>query len=130
MQQPFNNLHKQRTGLTRLTYALLHSIAGLKAAWTEKAFRSEACLAVVLVPAAFWLGQNWVEVSVLTASVILVLVVELLNTAVESSIDRIGAEWHELSKKAKDLGSAAVLLTLLLWTGIWGAAIWQRFMHS
>ena len=79
-----------------------------------------------MLPLAFWIGRNWLETAVLCASVVLVMVVELLNTAVETAIDRIGPEWHDLSKRAKDMGSAAVLLSLLLCAGIWGAALVQR----
>lgn len=118
---------KQRHGLSRLRHALGYSLAGLQAGWHEPAFRQEALLAVLLVPAAFWLGQGWVQVALLTGGVVLVMVVELLNTAVESAIDRMGPEWHTLSKKAKDLGSAAVLLSLLWCGGVWLAALWQRF---
>ena len=122
-----DNPHKQRTGLTRLWYALRHSLQGLQQACTEKAFRQELLLALVLIPLAFVIGQNWVETSLLAGSVLLVLIVEVLNTGIESAIDRIGPEWHELSKRAKDMGSAAVLLSLLLCTGVWLAAIlaWQ-----
>ncbi len=83
-------------------------------------------MAFVLVPLAFWLGQSWVETALLAGSVLFVMVVELLNTCIESAIDRIGPEWHDLSKRAKDMGSAAVLLSLLLCVGIWLGAIWQR----
>ena len=83
--------------------------------------------AVVLIPAAFWLGRNWVETALLAGSVLIVLIVELLNTGLETAIDRIGPEWHDLSKRAKDMGSAAVLLSVLLCAGIWAAALYQRF---
>ena len=82
----------------------------------------------MLVPLAFWLGRSWVEVALLAGSVVLLMVVELLNTGIEAAIDRIGPEWHALSKRAKDMGSAAVLLTLLLCLGIWGAALFERFL--
>lgn len=85
-------------------------------------------MAVFLVPGAFWLGQTWLEISMLVSTVVLVMVVELLNTGIESAIDRIGPEWHDLSKRAKDMGSAAVLLSLLLCLGAWGGAIWARFL--
>ena len=123
----FDNPHKQRRGGTRLWHALRHSMAGLQAGWAEKAFRLEALLAVVLLPLAFWLGRGWLEVAVLAGSVVAVLVVELLNTAVESAIDRVGPQWHALSKRAKDLGSGAVLLALLFCGGVWVAAVWARF---
>lgn len=102
-------------------------MAGLRAGWGETAFRQEALAALVLLPLSFWLGSSWVETALLAASVVLVLVVELLNTAVETAIDRIGSEWHDLSKRAKDMGSAAVLLSLVLCAGIWGAAAFHRF---
>ncbi len=108
-------------------HATGYSLAGLRAGWGETAFRQEALLAMVMLPAAFWLGKTWLEVAVLCASVVLVMIVELLNTAVETAIDRIGPEWHDLSKRSKDMGSAAVLLSLLLCAGIWVAALVHRF---
>jgi diacylglycerol kinase (ATP) len=104
-----------------------YSISGLRAGWSETAFRQEAMAAIAMVPLAFWLGRGWVEVALLTGSVVMVMVVELLNTGIESAIDRIGPEWHELAKRAKDMGSAAVLLSLLTCAGIWIAALWARF---
>jgi len=120
------NAQKGRTGLSRLTHAFGYSLAGLRAGWAETAFRQEAIASFILVPLSFWIGSNWVEVALLAGSVILVMVVELLNTGVESAIDRIGPEWHDLSKRAKDMGSAAVLLSLLVCAGIWCAALWTR----
>ena len=124
---PFTNPHKARTGLSRLWHAGGYSLAGLRAGWHEKAFRQEALAALVLLPAACWLGQSWVEVALLAGSWLLVMVVELLNPGIEAAIDRIGPEWHALSKRAKDMGSADVLLALLLAGGIWSAALWHRF---
>jgi diacylglycerol kinase (ATP) len=121
------NLQKTRTGLSRVWHATGYSLAGLRAGWGEPAFRQEALLAMVMLPAAFWLGKSWIEIAVLCASVVLVMVVELLNTAVEAAIDRIGPEWHDLSKRSKDMGSAAVLLSLMLCAGIWAAALIHRF---
>lgn len=121
------NPQKLRTGFSRLWHATGYSLAGLRAGWDEAAFRLEACLAVVLVPLAFWIGSTWVEVALLAGSVLLVMSIELLNTAVESAIDRIGPEWHDLSKRSKDMGSAAVLLATLLAGGIWAAALWHFF---
>lgn len=123
----FDNPHKRRHGLARLWHALRHSGDGLRAGWAEKAFRLEALLALVLVPLAVWIGRGWVEVALLVGSVVAVLVVELLNTAVESAIDRVGPQWHALSKRAKDLGSAAVLLALLFCGGVWAAALLARW---
>ena len=106
-----------------------YSLQGLHAAWYEKAFRQEVCLAAVLLPNAIWLGQSWVEILALMATVMLVLIVELLNSAVEAAtVDRVGLEWHSLSKKAKDMGSAAVLLSLLLCAGAWIAALVHRLI--
>jgi len=120
------NPQKARRGLNRIWHATGYSLAGLKAGWGETAFRQEALAALVMIPLAFWLGNGWVEVSILIGTVTLILVVELLNTAIETAIDRIGPEWHDLSKRAKDMGSAAVLLSLLLCLGTWGGALFQR----
>lgn len=127
-EQPPANTQKGRRGLERVWHATLISLQGLRSGWAETAFRQEAILAMVAVPLAFWLGQSWVEVALLAGSVVLVLIVELLNTAVESAIDRIGPEWHDLSKRAKDTGSAAVLLALLVAGSTWAAAVWHRFV--
>ena len=118
--------HKRRRGLIRVWHATGHSLQGLRAGWAEPAFRQEALAALVLVPATFWLAQDWVQASLLAGSVLIVMIVELLNTGIEAAVDRIGPEWHLLSKRAKDLGSAAVLLSLLLCSGIWLAALTQR----
>ena len=123
------NPHKGRTGLDRVMRATGYSMAGLAAAYRgESAFRQEFCLAVVLLPLSLWIGRGWVEVALLAGAVLLVLIVELLNSGLEAAIDRVSFEFHDLSKRAKDLGSAAVFLSLLLCAGIWTAALWQRFM--
>ena len=116
-----------RTGFDRVWHAAGFSFAGLRAGWGETAFRQEAIAACALLPLAFWLGRGWVETALLAGSVLLVMIVELLNTAVETAIDRIGPEWHDLSKRAKDMGSAAVLLSLVLCGGTWLGALHQRF---
>ena len=121
------NPQKARTGLSRVWHAGLYSLAGLRAGWREPAFRQEAILAIVLIPLSFWLGRSWVEVALLSGSLLLVMIVELLNTGIETVVDRIGPEWHALSKRAKDMGSAAVLLSLLLAGGVWLAAIYTHF---
>lgn len=122
------NPQKFRSGLSRVWHATGYSIAGLKAGWHETAFRQEALVAIFLIPAAFWIGQTWVEIALLAATTVLVLIVELLNTGIETAIDRIGPEWHDLSKRAKDMGSAAVFLSLLLCAATWGAALFHRFL--
>lgn len=119
--------HKARTGLQRIVHATGYSIAGLSAAWRhESAFRQECVLAVLMLPAAWWLGHSWVETALLAGSVMAVLIVELLNSAVESAVDRVSADLHPLSKRAKDLGSAAVMLSLVTCGAVWCAALWQR----
>ena len=126
MDAPHANPQKQRRGLNRILHAAGYSLQGLKAAWHETAFRQELLLTLVLFPVGLWLAQTWEQAALLLGSLILVLVVELLNTGIESAIDRIGPEWHDLSKRAKDTGSAAVLLSLMLCLGIWSAAVWNR----
>ena len=127
LPDPAVNPQKARKGLERVFYATLISLQGLRAGWSEPAFRQEALISIVLVPSSFLLGRTWVETALLAGSIVLVMIVELLNTAVEAAIDRIGPEWHDLSKRAKDMGSAAVLLSLLICGGVWNAALWQRF---
>ena len=124
------NAQKSRTGLHRLWHATRYSFDGLRAGWGQAAFRQEALAALVLLPLSLWLGDGWVEVALLGGVVLLVLVVELLNSGIEAAVDRIGPEWHLLSKQAKDMGSAAVLLTVLLCASIWAAALYQRFFHA
>jgi diacylglycerol kinase (ATP) len=121
------NPYKGRTGIERIVRATGYSWQGLRTAFaSESAFRQEAAAAVVLLPIAFWLGRSWPEVALLAGSVLLVMIVELLNSAVEAAIDRVSFEQHELSKRAKDFGSAAVALALLLCGAIWIAALWSR----
>ncbi len=123
------NPYKGRTGIDRVLRATHHSLDGLRTAYQgESAFRQEFWLAVVLVPTAFWVGRGWIEVALLAGSVVLVLVVELLNSGIEAAIDRISFEIHDLSKRAKDLASAAVMLSLALCGSVWAAALWQRFV--
>ena len=117
-------------GVRRVIKAFGYSAQGLRAGLTEPAFLEESILAVIMIPAAFWLGQTWVEVSLLVSVVVLVLITELLNTGIEAAIDRIGLERHELSKRAKDVGSAAVMLALLLCGGVWLAALYTRFIAA
>jgi diacylglycerol kinase (ATP) len=125
------NAFKGRTGIDRVIRAAGHSLDGLCAAYQgESAFRQEVWLAVVMLPVSFWLGRSWLEVAALAGTVLLVMIVELLNSAVEAAIDRVSFELHDLSKRAKDLASAAVLMALLLCAGVWCAALWHRFVVS
>ena len=119
------------TGLKRIVNATFYSLAGLRAAWRgESAFRQESLLCVVLIPAAFWLGTTAVERTLLIGSCLLVLIVELLNSGIEAAVDRIGDEHHDLSGRAKDLGSAAVFLSLTLVVVVWGLIAWDRLAAS
>lgn len=113
-------------GLARLGPALSNSLAGFRWAWAEPAFRQEVGVAAIAVPVALWLGRSWAESALLIAVLALVLITELLNTGIEAAIDRIGPEWHEQSKRAKDVASAAVLVSLLLCGGVWLTALWSR----
>ena len=123
-----SNSHKGRTGPARVIHATGYSMAGLSTAYrSASAFRQEFWLALLMAPLAFWVGRSWVETAMLIGSLLLVLIVELLNSGIEAAMDRVAFEWHDFSKRAKDLASAAVFLSLLLCAGIWLAAMWQRF---
>jgi diacylglycerol kinase (ATP) len=112
--------HKGKTGLRRLINAVGYSINGLRAAYRlEDAFRQELALAAVLIPAALLLPVTAAGRALMLASVILVLIVELLNSAIEAAVDRISLDNHELAKLAKDIGSAAVMLSLACMTMVW-----------
>ncbi|MDQ7075121.1 MAG: diacylglycerol kinase [Gammaproteobacteria bacterium] len=112
------------TGLKRILNAGRYSWLGLKAAYRgEAAFRQELWLVLVLAPLALWFGEGGVEKALLLGSLLIVLIVELLNSAIEAVVDRFGDEWHELSGMAKDMGSAAVLLALLLVLLTWGLVL-------
>ncbi len=110
----------RNTGITRVWKASIYSVQGLKAAWKhESAFRQELILGLILLPISFWIAESWVEVAVLMGVCFLVLIVELLNSAVEAVVDRIGHEHHDLAGQAKDMGSAAVMLSLIMAVGTW-----------
>lgn len=120
MESPF----KGKTGLRRLINATGYSVEGLKAAYqNEDAFRQEVLLAVVLIPLGLWLGADALSRALLMGSVLLVLIVELLNSAVEATVDRISLENHRLAKRAKDIGSAAVMLSLVNLAAVWGLVL-------
>ncbi|MFI4982766.1 MAG: diacylglycerol kinase [Nevskiales bacterium] len=115
---------KGKTGLRRIWNALHYSLAGLAAAYRhEDAFRQEAMLAAVLIPVAFLLPASGSGHALMIASVLLVLIVELLNSAIEAAIDRISLDHHRLSKRAKDIGSAAVLVALINIVATWSLVI-------
>ncbi|MDX8000486.1 diacylglycerol kinase [Xenorhabdus sp. Reich] len=120
----------QSTGLTRIIKAAGYSAKGIKAAWrNEAAFRQEAIASIFAVIVAFSLDLGLFERLLLISSVMLVIIVEILNSAIEAVVDRIGSEYHELSGRAKDMGSAAVFLTILLALFIWGMLLWSHFMR-
>ncbi|MEO5355119.1 MAG: diacylglycerol kinase [Magnetococcus sp. XQGC-1] len=119
------------TGWQRLVRATHYSLAGLRVAWQgEAAFRQELCLTLLLLPLAFWLGENASQRALLIASLLVVLIAELLNSAVEAAIDRFGGERHPLSGQAKDLGSAAVFVALLLVGVVWGLLLLERLAKA
>ena len=119
-QSPF----KGKTGVRRVLNALRYSMDGLRAAYTgEDAFRQEVLLAAVLIPLALWLPVSGLGKALMIASVLLVLAVELINSAIEAVVDRVSLDRHALSKRAKDLGSAAVLLALINVGAVWGCVL-------
>lgn len=124
---------EKKTGITRVLFAFKNSGKGFKFLIKyEAAFQQELALAVLLAPLSFIISQNLTELALLLITLAIVLIVEVLNTAVEAVVDRIGLEHHELSGLAKDLGSAAVLISLLLAAGIWLAFLWRyiaRFIN-
>jgi diacylglycerol kinase (ATP) len=116
---------KGKTGLVRLWNALGYSRDGLAAAWkNEAAFREEVLLALVAIPLALYFGRTGVDRALLIGSIVLVLIVEILNSAVEAVVDKASPERHELAKRAKDMGSAAVLLSLVNAAAIWACVLW------
>jgi diacylglycerol kinase (ATP) len=125
--EPAQSPFKGKTGLIRIVHAFFNSCAGLADAWRhESAFRQEILLAAILVPVALVIHASPVERALLIASVLLVTIVELLNTGVEVAIDRISFEHHSLSKRAKDIGSAAVFVALLLLGAVWAVILLPR----
>ncbi len=122
--QSVENPHKGRTGLRRVWNALFYSVAGLRAAFRhEDAFRQEVFLAALLIPAALFMPVSGTGKALMVASVLLVLMVELLNSAIEATVDRISLEKHDLAKRAKDIGSAAVMLALVNVPIVWGLVL-------
>lgn len=116
-------------GFSHVIKAFGYSMQGLKAAWQfEEAFRLELLALVVMLPAALWLGADGVERALLVGSLLLVLIVELINSAIEAVVDRVGVEHHTLAGRAKDIGSAAVFLALLNVTCVWGLVLFPRLI--
>ena len=121
--------NQNKKGIRRLINATGYSVEGFKAAFkNEAAFRQELALTAIMIPAGFWLGTTAVERGLLVASCLMVLITEMLNSALEAVVDRVGLEHHLLSKQAKDMGSAAVLLRLVMTMTVWGLIAWERFM--
>lgn len=121
----------QTTGLTRIIKATGYSLKGLKAAWkSEAAFRQEAIMVIIAIFVAFLLDVQWIERLLLISSMVLIAIVELLNSAIEAVVDRIGTELHELSAKAKDIGSAAVFISICLAIFIWSVVIGNHYFVS
>ena len=119
------------TGIRRILRATKFSAQGLAQAWRhEAAFRQELVLVLLLVPVAVWLGQTALERAVLIGCCLIVLIVELINSAIEAAIDRHGDEHHELSGRAKDMGSAAVFVSLVLVAVVWGLIAAERFFAA
>lgn len=128
-QNDTDHSFKGKQGFERLIAAWFNSWRGFRSAWHhEAAFRQECYLLCLLVPAAFWLGENAVQMVILLMSCLIVLIVELLNSAIEAAIDRIGPERHELSGRAKDIASAAVFLSLAQVVLVWGIFLSNRFL--
>jgi diacylglycerol kinase (ATP) len=118
----------RHTGLRRLVKATVYSFFGLRAALRhEAAFRQECTVAAFLIPAGLWLGQDAVERALLAGTCLLVLIVELLNSGLEAIVDRVGTDHHPLSARAKDMGSAAVFMSLMLTLVVWTLIVWERF---
>lgn len=118
--------HKGKTGLKRVWNALFYSIEGYRAAWKhEDAFRQETMLAVVLIPLAFFLADAALERALMVSSILLVLIVELINSAIEATVDRISLDNHLLAKRAKDIGSGAVLIALINVLVVWGLVLFS-----
>jgi len=122
---------KSQRGMKRVFYAFFYSVDGFKSAWkNEHAFRQELMLVTVGIVVAFFLDVNAFEKLMMIAVLLQILVVELINSAIEAVVDRVSLERHSLSKRAKDLGSAAVLLTLLMAFATWGVILYHRYMES
>ncbi len=120
-----------RTGFSRIAHAFVYSMQGFRAAIKhEAAFRQEMIIALILVPTAFWLTTDPLHLMAMLGSILLVLIVEILNSAIEAVVDRTGDEPHPLAGRAKDMGSAAVFLALLNVILMWGLVLYQLYFYS
>ena len=117
-----------KTGLSRLIAATGYSMKGLRAAWKyEEAFRIEATLSIICIPLAFWIGRDLTHQLLLVVTCAIVILAELFNSAIEAAVDRFGSEMHPLSGQAKDIGSAGVFTSLMLFLIVWAPSLWQHF---
>ncbi len=122
-------VEKKDTLIRHIMNAFVYSLAGLRAAWkNELAFRTETIVILIFIPLGLWLGRSAAEKALLTASCLLILITELLNSALEAVVDRIGPQQHELSKRAKDIGSAAAFISMIAAAVVWGVIIFGRFL--
>ncbi len=118
-----------KTGLTRIIHAGGYSVQGIRAAFKhEAAFRQELVLTIILVPLAFYITQDAIKLALLISAPLLVLLVEILNSAIEAVVDRFGEEHHELSGRAKDMGSAAVAISLVIMAVVWGLILYEIYL--
>lgn len=118
-----------KTGISRVVDAFGYSMKGFRAAWIfEAAFRQEVALAALMTPLAFWLARSHIELILLLMSLVLVIMSELINSAIEAVVDRVGSEQHTLAGRAKDIGSAVVFVSLVLVVLVWGIVAYTRFI--
>ncbi|WP_057092290.1 diacylglycerol kinase [Comamonas thiooxydans] len=122
----FNNIQKNRKGFSRVWHASKYSWSGIKDAWLEPAFRLEVILFMISLPLAQFIGRSMMEKLLLISCIWFLMIVEVINSAIESAIDRVGFQYHELSRKAKDLGSASVLMTIIFCLVVWGSLIYKN----
>lgn len=122
----FNNIQKNRKGFSRVWHASKYSWSGIKDAWLEPAFRLEVILFMISLPLPQLIGRSMMEKLLLISCIWFLMIVEVINSAIESAIDRVGFQYHELSRKAKDLGSASVLMTIIFCLVVWGSLIYKN----
>jgi diacylglycerol kinase (ATP) len=123
-----HSFKEKKRGIRRIYFAFINSLSGLKFGWSESAFKQETLIFVIALPTSFWIGRNWVEIVILNGSIVFVLTVELLNTAIEVTHDRISTNWNKSTKVAKDLGSAAVFISFLFCIVVWITAFFRSII--